>query len=874
MPSDQLCNMLHSSIQLSKQWLKSKKFNFLLVQTMNSALLSSFHTTIASIPAPEHKFHSTERPRVDYNSESSREILKRLSLYRKGAESYDQGRTNPITVMGAIGTTSTVPVCPKAMRLLKDIQLEQTNIIENSVIEEASSMTLKSIHRQSSEISYDAWVSRRAEIDQALGLTTSVTAKSFNEILNSYHVGQSGQKRSRVLTTHGSDVKYQTATVLKIIRDSVAYFSGTYSSLNQDSGVGLISNFIDLLSEWSSHGQALSPNFLDSLGFIMFLCTQKWQHLLTPVGRYVPSLCYLNEKYRHMIQAAISGTGASYLEWRENPNIQFVARFLTQLKGPKSSLLATRLNTTSNFTARGSTTLADIMESPVVTTYSICLSLFMAGFYEDLVYLVTTRSDDFSMFLSLKECMLRLAKALELTTSKLIPLENDICLYLRANVSNLMHEYERVAIDIANNIDYEGVDGLYRLFLFDLLGGAQDGESLLMNLFGQVVSRILLTDSSKKETTISTMISTSAASRQQLLMSKNQASKFVIGETAYSSLLLMDISSYLGLLSRAHQAQIEPFAAFVCLRILETRCPSLFKNVYVDLSEYYSINPQNQLRHMQFRVENIAALIDATSVQNFISQDGKVSSVALLLSTLQYYLRLSGESNINESHLSIARLLYDSDQVIMLGLLIHETLPSCKFVHKWLDSGSTKDIIPLFYLVGALTVEYYKKSRLTATQLYYGGDFYELAAYSHIKYMFESLSPSVSIPQTEYTQVQTISEDLQAKLPRGELHQVLSFATYLVDSKVQLFGYKNMEQAVASFSRSGLLHTNLNVLPQIIKDYLNPILQYSYQLLREVRLVGQQDIREPVTILSNLAHQCGRLVDNSIVVDIMSLGTL
>lgn len=838
---------------------------------MNSALLSSFHATIASIPAPEHRFNSTERPRIDYNSESSREILKRLSLYRKGAESYNKGQINPVTDIGA---SRSAQVCPKAMRLLKDLQLEQTNIIENSVIEEASSMTLKSIHRQSSEISYDAWISRRAEIDQALGLTTSVTAKSFNEVLNTYHVGPSSQKRGNVLTTLSSDVKYQTGVVLKIIRDSVAYFSGTYTSLNQDSGVGLISSFIDLLSEWSSRGQALSPNFLDSLGFIMFLCTQKWRHLLTPVGRYVPSLCYLNEKYRHMIQATISGTGASYLEWRENPNIQYVARFLTQLKGPKSNLLATQLNTTSNFTTRGSATLADIIESPVVTVYSICLSLFMAGFYGDLIYLVTTKADEFSMFPSLKECTTRFAKALELTTSQLVPLDSDIHFYLRANVSNLMHEYERVAADITNNIDYDGVDGMYRLFLFDILGGSQDDESLLMNLFGRVVSRILVTDPSEKETTISMMISTGAASRQHLLMSKNQASKLIVGETAYSSLILMDIPSYLGLLVRAHQAQVEPFAAFVCLRILETRCPSLFKDVYVDLSAYYKVSPKNQSHPIQFHVENIASLIDATSVKNLISQDGRVSSVALLLSTLQYYLGLSGETVINESHLSIARLLDDADQVIMLGLVIHETLSSCKFVHKWLESGSTKDMVPLFYLVGALTVEYHKKSRLTATQLYYGGNFYELAAYSHVKYMLEGLSPSVSIPQAEYTQVQTLSKDLQGQLPLGELHQVLSFSTYLLDSKVQLLGYKNMEQAVAAFSHSGLLHTSVSVLPQIIKDHLNPILQYSYQLLREVRLVGQQDIREPATILSNLAHQCGRLIDNSTVVDIMSLGTL
>ncbi len=838
---------------------------------LNSELLSSFHATIATIPAPERQFLSAERPRVDYNSESSREILKRLSLYRKGAEPYNQGKTQPVTEMGGAGASV---ICPKAMRLLRDLQLEQTNVIENSIIEEASSMTLKSIHRQSSEVSYDAWVSRRAEIDQALGLTSSVTTKSFNEVLNTYHIGPSSQRRGRVPTTSSGDIKYQAGVALKIIRDSVAYFSGTYSSLNQDPGLGLISSFIDTLSEWSSRGQTLSPNFLDSLGFIRFLCTQQWRQLLTPVGRYVPSLCYLNEKYRHMIQATISGTGASYLEWRENPNIQYVARFLTQLKGPNASLLATQLNTTSNFATRGSATITGILDTPLVTIYSICLSLFMAGFYSDLVYLVSTKADEFAMFPSLKECLSRFAKALELTTTELVPLDNDIHFYLRANISNLMHEYERVAIDITNNLDYEGVDSMYRLFLFDILGGPQDDESLLTGLFGRVISRILITDPSEKETALSTMISTAAASRQHLLMSKNQASKLVVSETAYSSILLMDIPSYLGLLVRAHQTQIEPFTAFVCLRILEARCPSLFKDAYVDLSAYYSVDTHNQLHRTQYYIEDIAALIDATSVKNLVSLDGRVSSVALLLSTLRYYLSLSGEAVINESHLSIARLLDDPGQVIMLGLLIHETLPSCRFVHKWRESGSARSMIPLFYLVGARTVEYHKESRLTATQLYCGGELYELAAYSHVKYMLESLSPSISVSQAEYKKVQGLSEELQGKLALGELHQILSFAAYLLDSKVQLLGYKNMEQAVAAFSHSGVLHTSVNVLPQIIKDHLNLILQYSYQLLREVRLVEQQDIREPATILSNLAHQCGRLVDNSTVVDIMSLGTL
>lgn len=840
---------------------------------LNSELLSSFHATIATIPAPKHQFLSTKQPRVDYNSESSREILKRLSLYRRGAEPHDQSRNHSITEAGPAGVAGLSNVCPKAMRLLKDLQLEQTNVIENSIIEEASSMTLKSIHRQSSEVSYDAWMNRRAEIDQALGFTASVTTKSFTEVLNTHHLGPSGQRHSRVPTTMNSDIKYHTGVVLKIIRDSVAYFSGTYSSLNQDTGVGLISSLIDSLSEWSSHGQALSLNFLDSLGFIMFLCTQKWHKLLTPAGRYIPSLCYLNEKYRHMIQATIAGTGASYLEWREHPNIQYIARFLTQLKGPGASSL-TKLNAASTFATKGSTTLAGILDTPVVTIYSICLSLFMAGFYRDLAYLINAKADDFAMFPSLKECLVRFAKAMELTVAESVPLDNDIHFYLRANVSSLMHEYERVVAEITNNPDYEGVEETYKLFLFDILGDSQDNKPLLTELFGRVISRILTTDPLEKETIISTMISTAAASRNHLLMSKNQVSKLVVGETAYSSLLLMDIPSYLGLLLRAHQTQIEPFTAFVCLRILETRCPFLFKDVYVDLSTYYSVDAQGRLRHTQFYVENIAALIDATSVKNLISSDGHVSAVALLLSTLRYYLDLSGETTITESHLSIARLLTDADQVIMLGLLIHETLPSCKFVHKWLESSSAKDMLPLFYLIGALTVEYHKESRLTTTQLYYGGEFYELAAYSHAKYMLESLSPSISISQEEYKKVQTLSEGLQGKLPLNELHQILSFASYLLDSKVQLLGYKNMEQAVAAFSHSGILHTSVSVLPQIIKDHLNLVLQYSYQLLREVRLVGQQDIREPATILSNFAHQCGKLVDNSTVVDIMSLGTL
>ncbi|TNJ27344.1 hypothetical protein GMRT_13853 [Giardia muris] len=733
---------------------------------------------------------------------------------------------------------------------LADIQVEREDNLLNGVIEEASRLTTRSLKRCAFDYTQRTWNTQKALIERVLGFTDTPPPA----------------RRSGAASVGPASLGVTQADVTllrSILRASVAHLLSP-TALSGDSGVAVFSEVSKSLVEAISRGYKPSTNFVDMLGCMQYMYSSPLLPIVTPATRCCLGIAYLNSKYFAHIQEAVKGVDLGFFEWRERPNIQLVARFLVQAAGPvMQTTSATRPATVLDATGRQ-------VAVDRAGTFGLVYSLFCAGFYDDVLYLVTAQTA-FREYPVLAECLTRLATALAGVIKHQLPLDAETIAGVRGLRTELRMEYqENLPTYTDAEVDGPGLQGLYSL----LCGGTQNDQPsdlIFHNAFEALLQHFIDPTADSVETTMSARRSRAPG----LTITHAHIASANTNLRAYLYLLQPEFTSFLTQLARS-ASTLELFIGYLGVRLLLEKRPDLCAPLGRRYSGLYVLNGQATEQHDRYSVPNIGALLEATDVSATCNAAGDaVSPVSIVLGMIRDYMGRVNEVTLTESHLTLARVLPPEDQAICLGILLPEALETLQTVSAWLGAlDYTLPLFPLACRVGALKAEYTRMPRDIATRLYVAGEFYEVAAENHAVTLLQALATSVSITQDQHTEYTELTGSLRQKTARAETLEVLDFASLMFESRVQLLGFRNTAAALDAYSRTRFLEKDYSTFPWALKSNIDPILQYSYVLLRHVRVEQHQDIMQPAVRLNQIAAQARQGIGGATMVDLMSLTTL
>lgn len=755
------------------------------------------------------------------------------------------------TLLARIASSQVHPEpVPAEPLTLADIQIEREDNLLNGVIEEASRLTMRSLKRNAFDYTQHTWNTQKALIERVLGFTDAPPPA----------------RRSATMSAGPTSLGVTQADVTllrSILRASVAHLTSP-SVLTNESGAAVFSEISKSLAEAISRGYKPSTNFVDMFGCMQYMYSSPLLLSVTPATRCCLGIAYLNSKYFSHIQEAVKGVDLGFFEWRERPNIQLVARFLVQAAGPvMQTSSTTRPATVLDATGRQ-------LAVDRAGTFGLVYSLFCAGFYDDVLYLVTAQTA-FREYPILAESLTRLATALAGVIKHQLPLDTEAIAGVRGLRTELRMEYqENMPTYTDAEVDGPGLQGLYSL----LCGGTQNDQPsdlIFHNAFEALLQHFIDPTAGSMEATVSARRSRAPG----LTITHTQIASANTNLRAYLYLLQPELTGFLTQLARSASI-LELFIGYIGVRLLLEKRPDLCAPLCRTYDKLYLINGQAADQHDRYSVPNIGALIEATDVSATCSAAGDaISPVSIVLGMIHDYMGRVNEVTLTESHLTLARILPPEDQAICLGLLLPEALGALQTISAWLGAIEyTPPLFPLACRVGALKAEYARMPRGMATRLYVAGEFYEVAAECHAVNLLQALDTSVSITQDQHSEYTDLTNTLRQRATRGEALEVLDFASLMFESRVQLLGFRDITAALAAYSRTHFLERDYGALPWALKSNIDPVLQYSYVLLRHARMEQHQDIMQPAVRLNQIAAQARQMIGGATMVDLMSLTTL